>query len=243
MLSITGFKIVKEFIESSTQTVRDIYLQEGAAGDTGDKIAALAGKKSIPVMFWPHDDMKKIFQGKIKNGIVARLDKFAYSDIDVILDKRPDKSFFVILDRVYDPHNLGAIARSAHCFGAAAVVIQERRAPSITETSIHASAGALAHLPVVQVVNLSRTVDYLKKKGFWVYGTSAGAGGGDVALMDFSGDVVIIFGSEGEGIRKKLLERCDFEVSVPMGRGFDSLNVSVAAGIVLYTVNKKLFPQ
>ncbi len=243
MLSITGLKIVKEFIESSTQTIRDIYLQEGAAGDTGEKIAALAKKKSIPVMVCPHDDMKKIFQGKIKNGVVARLDKFAYSDIDIILDRRRDKSFFVMLDRVYDPHNIGAIARSAHCFGAAAVVIQERRAPSITETAIHASAGALAHLPVVQVVNLSRTVDYLKKRGFWVYGTSAGVKGGDVARIDFTGDVAIIFGSEGEGIRKKLLEKCDFEVFVPMGRGFESLNVSVAAGIVLYTVNKKLFPQ
>jgi 23S rRNA (guanosine2251-2'-O)-methyltransferase len=241
MLSITGLKIVKEFIRSKGQSISDIYILEGMGGDTENEIAELVMRKGIPVSVLSADHLKMTYRGKIKNGIVARLDRFTYTNIDDLLDDRPGNSVFVMLDRVFDPQNLGAIVRSAYCFGVAAVIIQEKRAPSITEAAIHASAGALAHLPVVQVVNLSKTVEYLKRKGFWVYGTSIAEGGDFVERMDIAGDVLLIFGSEGEGIRKKLLEKCDFMLSIPLQREFDSLNVSVAAGIILYMVNRRFF--
>lgn len=240
MLCVTGIKIVKEFIRSSAQRVSHLFILENIGSSFEMEMAELADAKGISLTVLSADSMQKIYRGKVKNGIVARMDRYVFSDIEDLIEERDHTAVFVMLDRVYDPHNLGAIARSAYCFGAKAVIIQQKRAPSITEAAIHASAGALAHLPVVQVVNLAKTADYLKKKGFWIFGTAT-AEGIELEKLDTSSDMVIIFGSEGLGIRKKLLEKCDFKISIPLRGDFDSLNVSVAAGIVLHAVSGKMY--
>jgi 23S rRNA (guanosine2251-2'-O)-methyltransferase len=240
MLSVTGLKVVEEFVRSTRQTLSEVcFIRESKKG-AAKSLLEMARRKGINIRELSAADMRAVHEGKIKNGIVGRLEHFHYADMDELIENRAGNVLFVMLDRVYDPHNVGAIARTAHCFGADAIIIQEKRAGVITAAAIYASAGALAHLPVVKAVNLSKTAEYLKgKRDFWVYGTSTDKAGIDIETLDPPDNVLIIFGSEGEGIRKKLLEKCDFTLNVALPAAFDSLNVSVAAGIILHALNKK----
>ena len=133
-----------------------------------------------------------------------------------------------------DPHNLGAIIRSAECSGAHGVIVPERRSVGLTPAAVKASAGAVEHLPVARVTNLNRTIEDLKKLGVWTYAVTMD--GTDYEQVDFKGGVALIIGSEGEGISRLTLENCDQKVSLPMVGAIDSLNASVAAGIMMYRV-------
>lgn len=239
MLSITGLKIVREFIRSERQRIFEICILGEFRRQVADTLST-AERRGITIRVVSSGEMMAVHDGQVKNGIVARIDGFNYGEIDEVTGEESGTTLLVMLDRVFDPQNLGAIARSAYCFGATAVLLQEKRAPSITAAAVHASAGALAHIPVIKVVNLAKTADRLKGKGFWVYGTAPALSGVDMEEVDPPDKALIILGSEGEGIRKKLLEKCDFTVSIPVSSRFDSLNVSVAAGIILYTFQKKI---
>ena len=170
-------------------------------------------------------------------GLIAVASAYSYKTVEDMLalaKERGEAPFLVILDGVTDPHNLGAIIRSAECVGAHGVIIPERRAVGLTPSAVKASAGAVEHIPVAKEVNLTRTIERLKKEGIWVYG--AAMKGEDFRKVDFSGPAALVIGSEGEGISRLVMESCDRLVSLPIKGQLDSLNASVAAGVLLYAM-------
>ena len=170
-------------------------------------------------------------------GLIAVASAYAYKTVDDMLalaKERGEEPLLVILDGVTDPHNLGAIIRSAECAGAHGVIIPERRAVGLTPAAVKASAGAVEYLPVAREVNLNRVIERLKKEGVWIYGTAMN--GEDYRRVNFSGPAALVIGSEGEGMSRLVEENCDKIVSLPMKGHIDSLNASVAAGILLYAV-------
>jgi len=170
-------------------------------------------------------------------GLIAVASAYSYKTVEDMLalaKERGEAPFLVILDGVTDPHNLGAIIRSAECVGAHGVIIPERRAVGLTPSAVKASAGAVEHIPVAKEVNLTRTIERLKKEGVWVYG--AAMKGEDFRKVDFSGPAALVIGSEGEGISRLVMESCDRLVSLPIKGKLDSLNASVAAGVLLYAM-------
>ena len=170
-------------------------------------------------------------------GLIAVASAYSYKTVEDMLalaKERGEAPFLVILDGVTDPHNLGAIIRSAECVGAHGVIIPERRAVGLTPSAVKASAGAVEHIPVAKEVNLTRTIERLKKEGVWVYG--AAMKGEDFRKVDFSGPAALVIGSEGEGISRLVMESCDRLVSLPIKGQLDSLNASVAAGVLLYAM-------
>ena len=170
-------------------------------------------------------------------GMVAYASAYAYATVQEMLDvaaARGEDPFLVILDGVTDPHNLGAVIRSAECAGAHGVIVPARRSVGLTPAAVKASAGAIEHMKVARVSNLSRTLEELKRQGMWVYAVTME--GKDYRKIDFRGPCVLVVGSEGEGISRLVLENSDVQVSLPMKGHIDSLNASVAAGIMMYRV-------
>ena len=170
-------------------------------------------------------------------GMIAYASAYQYSTVAEMLDAAQEKGedpFLVILDGVTDPHNLGAVIRSAECAGAHGVIVPERRSVGLTPAAVKASAGAIEHMKVARVSNLNRTLEELKKIGVWIYALTMD--GKDYQKIDFRGPCALIIGSEGEGISRLVLENSDVQVSLPMRGHIDSLNASVAAGIVMYRV-------
>ncbi len=147
-------------------------------------------------------------------------------------------SLVILLDSITDPQNLGSIIRTAHCCGANGVIIPENRSASVTASVAKASAGAVYCLPTAMVVNMVRTIEYLKEKGFWIYGAAAES---EVSIHapDYEGDIGLVLGSEGKGIRPLIRRKCDFLISIPMRGQVASLNVSVAAGIIIHEIFRK----
>lgn len=170
-------------------------------------------------------------------GMIAIASAYKYSTVEAMLqeaEKRGEAPFLVLLDGVTDPHNLGAIIRSAECVGAHGVIVPERRSVGLTTAAVKASAGAIEHMKVARVVNLSRTIEELKQRNVWTYALTMD--GEDYERVNFKGGVALIVGSEGEGVSRLVLDKCDQKVSLPMAGHIDSLNASVAAGIVMYRV-------
>ncbi|MBQ9307124.1 MAG: 23S rRNA (guanosine(2251)-2'-O)-methyltransferase RlmB [Clostridia bacterium] len=170
-------------------------------------------------------------------GMIAYASAYKYSTIAEMLSEAEAKGedpFLIVLDGVTDPHNLGAVIRSAECAGAHGVIVPERRSVGLTPAAVKASAGAIEHMKVARVSNLTRTLEDLKKAGMWLYAVTMD--GKDYRKIDFAGPCVLVVGSEGEGISRLVLESCDVEVSLPMKGHIDSLNASVAAGIMMYRV-------
>ena len=170
-------------------------------------------------------------------GLIAVASAYAYSTVEDMFElakARGEQPFLVILDGVTDPHNLGAIIRSAECVGAHGVILPERRSVGLTPAAVKASAGAVEHIPVAREVNLTRLIERLKKEGVWIYG--AAMEGEDYRKVDFSGAAALVIGSEGEGISRLVAQSCDRLVSLPMRGKIGSLNASVAAGVLLYAV-------
>jgi 23S rRNA (guanosine2251-2'-O)-methyltransferase len=163
---------------------------------------------------------------------------FSYTELDDILERSrnlEEKGLLVVLDGVQDPHNLGAIIRSAACAGCHGVIIPRDRAARITPTVEKSSAGAVETVPVAQVVNIAQTLEELKKEGYWIFGAADDASA-SLFHQDLTGDVVLVIGSEGEGIRPLVRKKCDALFSIPMRGGVSSLNASVAAGVALFEV-------
>lgn len=193
-------------------------------------------KSGIAVRFLPRPELDRMAGNNAHQGIVAVTSSKQYSDLDdVIAAKRGAHSLIVVLDGVEDPHNLGAILRTADAAGANGVVIPERRAAGVTGTVAKTSAGATAHLPIAKVTNIARTIEELKSKDFWSVGLDE-RGSQTYDSVDYSMNCAIVLGAEGKGLHDLVKKKCDFLVSIPMLGHVPSLNVSVAAGIVLYEV-------
>jgi len=236
---IYGVNPVLEGIKQSGDMIKEIIVASGRKGTAIEKILALASTKSIPVIFKEKPYLDKVAGGNSHQGIAALCDSFTYAEVDEIVDNRTEtRDIVLILDGVTDPQNLGAVIRTAHCLGVRGVIIPENRAVAVTSTVIKASAGAVHLIPVAREVNLSRTIEYLKERGFWIYGAEADSGK-DLEEFDDAGPVVLVLGSEGKGLRPLIRKKCDFLLSIPMLGKVDSLNVSVAAGIILYEISRK----
>jgi 23S rRNA (guanosine2251-2'-O)-methyltransferase len=196
-------------------------------------------KISIPVRFLPRVELDRMAGTAAHQGVVAVTSAKQYTDLDdVLAAKRGQYSLVVVLDGVEDPHNLGAVLRTADAAGADGVVIPERRAAGITGTVAKASAGASEYLPVAKVTNISRTLEDLKSKGLWIAGLDE-RGLQSYDKVDFKMDCAIVLGAEGKGLHDLVKRKCDFLVSIPMLGKVPSLNVSVAAGVMLYEVARQ----
>ncbi len=204
------------------------------------KILAMAKEKGIPVMKAEKAALDRIAPGQAHQGVAAYISPYEYAEMEDIFAKAAEKNeepFIIILDNLEDPHNLGAIMRTAECAGAHGVIIPKRRACGLTETVAKASAGAIEYMPCVKVTNIAQTIDELKEKGIWV--AACDMGGEEYYKADLRGRLAVVIGSEGFGISKLVREKCDFVVSMPMVGKITSLNASNAAAVIMYEVRKQ----
>lgn len=236
---IIGRNAVKELLADG-RDVEKIYIQKGELEGSINLLLGIASEKKIPIIELDRTKLDKMCGGARHQGIIAIASEQNYSSVEEILeyaDSIGEKPFVIILDGVVDPHNLGAIIRSAECMGAHGIIIPKRRAVGLTATVAKASAGAMMHMRVAKVTNLSQTIDELKEKGLWFY--AADMDGDSVYKADLTGAVGIVLGSEGEGISRLVKEKCDFVISIPMYGKVNSMNVSCAAAVILSEVARQ----
>jgi 23S rRNA (guanosine2251-2'-O)-methyltransferase len=203
------------------------------------KLRVLAREQGIVIHKEPMDSLDRKAQGQRHQGVLGEGEALAFGSFEELTAKiqtRGNAGLILALDGVTDPHNFGAILRSAAGAGADAVVFPERRSAQVNETVIRASAGTAGRIPLVRVVNLGRALDDVKEAGCWIYGLSAGVSSRDYLEESFDRSTVLVLGSEGEGLHQKIEERCDALLRIPMPGGIESLNVSAAASVMLFRV-------
>lgn len=236
MDKLTGIHAVKEALEAQRPIDR-IAIAKGRQDKRVEEIVQLARKQGVPVRFEDRGQLDRLANSKDHQGVVALAAARAAATLqDILANANSGKGqmgLIVLLDGVEDPHNLGAIIRTALAAGAHGVVIPERRAAGLTDTVARSSAGALAHLPVAKVTNLARSMEELKEVGYWLVGLDE-QGDKRYTEVDYTSPVGIVLGSEGQGLHELTRKRCDFVVSLPTTGPVKSLNVSVAAGVVLF---------
>ena len=231
---LTGFHAVEEALAAGRALDR-IVIARGRHGERVEALVQLARSKSVPVRFEDRLQMDRLVGAGEHQGIAALAAAKPALELEDLLAAKTPQGLLVLLDGIEDPHNLGAIVRTALAAGANGVVIPERRAVGLTDTVERASAGALAHLPVARVKNLVRAMEEMKESGYWLIGLDERAEK-KYTEADFSGHIGVVLGSEGEGLHELTRKRCDFLVSIPAAGPVRSLNVSVAAGVVLFEV-------
>jgi 23S rRNA (guanosine2251-2'-O)-methyltransferase len=209
-----------------------LLIARGSGGPRLQEIIDLAREHSVPVRFEPREALDRASNSAAHQGVVAFGAVQRYAELDDVL-ARGGVQLLVLLDGVEDPHNLGAIIRTAHAAGASAILIPDRRAAGLTDVVGKAAAGALEHLPVVRVGNVTQTLEMLKKRGFWIYGLDE-RGTQLYSETDYAQPTVFVLGGEGQGLHQLVKKHCDVLVRIPMAGAISSLNVSVAAGIVLF---------
>ena len=237
MDKLTGIHAVKEALEA-WRPIDRIAIAKGRQDTRVEEIVQLARKHGVPVRFEDRGQIDRLANSQDHQGVVALAAARAAATLEDILAHangagHGQSGLIVLLDGVEDPHNLGAIIRTALAAGAHGVVIPERRAAGLTDTVARASAGALAHLPVAKVTNLVRTMEELKEAGYWLVGLDE-QGEENYTEVDYTSPVGIVLGSEGQGLHELTRKRCDFVVSLPTTGPVKSLNVSVAAGVALF---------
>jgi 23S rRNA (guanosine2251-2'-O)-methyltransferase len=234
---IYGMNPVSEALRG-TRRAFELFIAGTGADKRLEKLLALAREKGVPVRNRDKADISRLCGTDHHQGVALRVEGFSYAELDDIIARcreTEDKGLVLVLDGVQDPHNLGAIIRSAACAGAHGVIIPKDRAARITPTVEKSSAGAVETVAVAQVVNIAQTLEELKKDGYWIFGAADDAPAALFA-QDFTGPVALVIGSEGEGIRPLVRKKCDALFSIPMRGGVSSLNASVAAGVALFEV-------
>ncbi len=229
---LTGFHAIEEALAAGRPLDRIVV----ARGRHGERIAAvvhLAKSRGVPVRFEDRLQLDRLAGTREHQGIAALAAAKPAVELEDLLRAKGSRGLLVLLDGVEDPHNLGAIVRTSLAAGAEGVVIPERRAAGLSDTVERASAGALAHLPVARVKNLVRAMDDMKERGYWLVGLDERAEK-SYTDVDLSGSVGIVLGGEGQGLHELTRKRCDFLVSIPTVGPVRSLNVSVAAGVILF---------
>ncbi|MEP7354491.1 MAG: 23S rRNA (guanosine(2251)-2'-O)-methyltransferase RlmB [Acidobacteriota bacterium] len=236
MSNLAGIHPVREALRAG-RPLDSVWIVKGAAGPRLQEIIDLCRERRIPVKFELRPALDRAAATASHQGVVAFGATEHYASLE---DTAAGGGLHVVLDGIEDPHNLGAIIRTAHAAGAAAVVIPERRAAGLTETVQRSASGALAYLPVVRVANISRALEYLKEQRYWVYGLDE-RGKESYDTVEYTAPTALVLGAEGKGLHQTVAKHCDFLVSIPMSGGSESgepgvasLNVSVAAGVVLF---------
>ena len=230
---------MKELLASG-RDIDKLYIQSGDREGSVNLLLGIASERKIPIMEVDRQKLDALTCGGHHQGIVALAAERNYAGIDDIFayaEERGEKPFIIILDGVEDPHNLGAIIRSAECSGAHGVIIPKRRAVGLTATAAKASAGAIEHMRVAKVTNLAQTIDDLKERGLWLY--AADMDGEPYYDSDLSGAVGLVMGSEGFGISRLVKEKCDFVLSIPLYGSVNSMNVSCAAAVLMTEVARQ----
>jgi 23S rRNA (guanosine2251-2'-O)-methyltransferase len=238
---IFGVNPVKESLQG-TRSAFNLYVQISAADHRVEKIIRLAEDRGVPVHRRDKADLTRMCASSHHQGVALEVEPFPYADFDALLatiNQSDPAGFIVVLDAIQDPHNLGALIRSAACAGVDGVIIPKDRACGITAAAEKTSAGAVETVPVAMVTNVAQTLETLKKQGFWVYGLDSTARQ-SLYQTDFSGNVVLVVGGEGEGIRPLVRKQCDVVMSIPQYGGVSSLNASVAGGIALLEIARKI---
>lgn len=223
---------------SSGRPIEHLLVEQGSNGY--GKLISRCRERGIPVKEVSQKKLEGMYGGTGHQGIAlvcAVKDYASVEDILKIAQEKGEPPFIVIADEIMDPHNLGAIIRSAYALGAHGIIIPKRRSAGLTSTVYKTSAGALSHIPVARVSNLVSCLEELKKKNIWCY--CADMDGQSYCSVNFSGGVALIIGSEGEGVGRLIREHCDITVSLPMANQYDSLNASVAAGILMQEIYRQ----
>ena len=237
---IIGRNPVTEALRAGNREIDIIYIAKGIKNGSIGKIIAMCRKKGIIIKETDTRKLDYMCGGAAHQGVIAKVAAHEYASLDDLFKRAEDRGespFFIICDGIEDPHNLGAIIRTAECAGAHGVIIPKRRSASLNYTVNKSSAGALEYMPVTRVTNLSDTIDFLKEKGIWIYGTDMN--GEEWCGTDLKGSMALVVGSEGTGMSRLVREKCDFILSLPMKGAIQSLNASVAAGIVMYEASRQ----
>jgi 23S rRNA (guanosine2251-2'-O)-methyltransferase len=234
MAILTGINPVAEALRAHHPLER-ILIAKGAGGPRVQEIVELARRAAVPVRFEPRESLERLAGGGSHQGVVALGAASKYADLD---DLAAQAGLLVVLDGVEDPHNLGAIIRTAHAAGAAGIVTPERRAAGLTDVVAKAAAGALEYLPVARAGNINRALESLKERGYWIYGLDE-RGDQEYDRVEYNSPTALVFGGEGKGLHDLVRRHCDALVRIPMAGKIPSLNVSVAAGIVLFDWKRK----
>ena len=231
---LSGIHPVAEALKTGRPLDR-LLVAQGAGGPRLQEIIDLARRASVQVRFEPRAALDRLAGSSAHQGVVALGAAKPYAD----LDQAARSELVVVLDGVEDPHNLGAIIRTAHAAGAGSIIVPERRAAGVTDVVAKAAAGALEHLPVARVTNVNRALEDLKKRGFWIYGLDQ-RGTETYDQVKFATPTALVFGGEGSGLHELVRRHCDVLVRIPMTGAISSLNVSVAAGVVLFEWKRRL---
>jgi len=232
---IEGRNSVTQALKSG-RSIDKLYVKKGDLHGSIIPIINLAKKKGITIVETDEKKLSQMSETGAHQGVIALCAAKDYASVDDILkvsEERDEPPFIIILDRINDPHNLGAVIRTANCAGAHGIIISKHDSVGLTAVCAKAAAGALEYVPVARVSNLSKTIDELKKKNIWVTGADA-SGETELYSADLKGAIAIVIGSEGEGISRLVLEKCDFKVKIPMKGNINSLNASVAAALFMY---------
>ena len=236
---IFGVNPVLEALRAKRRAIREITIANGTKDARLAQLVEVARAEQVPVHYAPRNQLDRATGNAVHQGVVARIAAAEYTDLDELLEsidqlgRNGTPPLVMVLDGVEDPHNLGAILRTAECAGVHGVFVPERRAVGLTESVGKASAGAIEYVPVARATNLSRLIDQLKERNLWVVGTAADAST-DYTDWDWTRPSAIVMGSEGSGLHRLVREHCDALVRIPVLGQIESLNVSVATGIILY---------
>lgn len=236
---VVGRGAIQELLRSG-RPIECLFLQQGLSGGSFGSIVSTAKERGIVIKQVDPGKLEFLCAGANHQGVIAQVASASYSTVDDLFARAEEKGeqpFFVIADQIEDPHNLGAIIRTAEAAGAHGLIIPKRRSAGLTYTVGKTSAGAVEHLPVARVTNLAATITQLKARNVWIYG--ADMDGENWSGIDYRGAVALVVGSEGSGISRLVREQCDFVVSLPMLGKISSLNVSVATGIICYEIARQ----
>lgn len=235
-LTIEGRNAVLEAFRSG-KPVDKLFVLDGCQDGPVRTIVREAKKHDTILNFVSKERLDQLSETGKHQGVIAHAAAYEYSEIEdmfALAEKRGEDPFFILLDNIEDPHNLGAIIRTANLAGAHGVIIPKRRAVGLTATVAKTSAGALNYTPVAKVTNLAKTMEELKERGLWF--VCADMGGESMCRMNLTGPIGLVIGNEGEGVSRLVKEKCDFVASIPMKGDIDSLNASVAAGVLAYEI-------
>lgn len=234
--TIEGRNAVLEAFRAG-KTIDKVYVQDGCHDGVVNTITREARKHDTIINYVAKERLDQISSTGKHQGVIAQAAAYEYAELEEIFAKAEEQGeppFIFLLDEIEDPHNLGAIIRTANLAGAHGVIIPKRRASGLTATVVKASAGALNYTPVVKVTNLSQTIEELKKRGLWF--VCADMGGETMYQLNLTGPIGLVIGNEGEGVSRLVREKCDYVASIPMKGDIDSLNASVAAGVLAYEI-------
>ena len=213
------------------RTIEKVILQDGATGSVG-KIISLAKERGVRIEYRARQDLDKLAGGKNHQGVVVFTSSYEYKELEDLLDGE----LLILLDGIEDPHNLGAIMRTAECAGATGVVIPKRRSVGLTETVAKTSAGAIEYLPCARVTNMANAIDKLKENGFWI--CAADMDGQELWSSDLGGKLAIVIGNEGNGLSDSTSDLADEKIIIPMAGKLESLNAAMSAGILAYEASR-----